>query len=104
DDPPSLQVAHGVPFYLIVSSASAGRAKVILSAAISSRAMERGLRETDATCGGTMAPSPSPSWLKYELIWRPRLAARLTRVNFESTFSRRSSMGGYIMVTRGAPC
>src|SRR5205814_7782981 len=81
DDPPSVQVAHR-PLYLMASSASPGRAKVILSAAVSSRAMGRGLRETDATCGGTMAPSPSPSWLKYELICRPRLAARLTRVNF----------------------
>ena len=54
----------GLTCYLISSSASSGRRKVILSAAISSRAMESGLRDTEVTCGGTMAPSPSPSWLK----------------------------------------
>src|SRR2546425_7542466 len=62
--------------------------------------MESGLRETEATCGGTIAPRPSPSWLKYELICRPRLADRLTSVNFESTFSRSSSIGGDIILTR----
>src|SRR3712207_8710484 len=41
---------------LPISSASSVRTKVILLAAISSRAMESGLRETDATWGGTMAP------------------------------------------------
>ena len=34
-----------------------------------------------------MEPRPSPSWLKYELTSRPRLAARLTRVYLESTLS-----------------
>ena len=73
-----------------------------LPAAISSRAIESGLRATEVTCGGTMAPRPSPSWLKYELIWRPRLAARVTRVNFESTLSSRTSIGGSIIVLRGS--
>ncbi len=41
-----------------------GRWKVILPAAISSRAIDSGLRDTDGTWGGTMAPRPSPSWLK----------------------------------------
>src|SRR5579859_6216438 len=62
--------------------------------------MDSGLRDTDVTWGGTMAPRPSPSWLKYELIWRARLAARVTRVNLESTRSRSSSTGGSIMVGR----
>jgi hypothetical protein len=36
----------------------------ILSLEISSKAIDSGLRATDVTCGGTMAPRPSPSWLK----------------------------------------
>jgi hypothetical protein len=36
----------------------------ILSLAISSKAIESGLRATEVTWGGTMAPRPSPSWLK----------------------------------------
>ena len=36
----------------------------ILSAAISSKPMLSGLRDTEDTCGGTMWPSPSPRWLK----------------------------------------
>ena len=36
----------------------------ILSAAISSKAIDSGLRATEVTCGGTMAPRPSPRWLK----------------------------------------
>ena len=71
---------------------------MILPAAISSSEIDSGLRDTDVTCGGTMVPRPSPSWLKYELICRPRMAARLTRVNFESTRSSSSSTGGSIMV------
>ncbi len=35
----------------------------ILSAAISSKAMDSGLRAEDVTCGGTTVPSPSTSWL-----------------------------------------
>src|SRR4029450_11967235 len=44
---------------------SLGWARTILSPAISSKAIDSGLRATDVTCGGTMAPRPSPSWLKY---------------------------------------
>ncbi len=36
----------------------------ILSPAISSNAMESGLRATEVTWGGTIDPSPSPNWLK----------------------------------------
>ena len=43
------------------SSTSGGSTGTILSAAISSKAIDRGLRATEVTCGGTMAPRPSPS-------------------------------------------
>ena len=46
-----------------------------------------------------MCPRPSPSWLKYELIWRARRAASVTRLNFESTGSSSSSIGGFIIVS-----
>jgi hypothetical protein len=46
------------------SSASSRGTDTILAAAISSSAIDSGLRETDVTWGGTMAPRPSPSWLK----------------------------------------
>src|ERR1019366_1244140 len=62
--------------------------------------MDKGLREIDVTCGGTIWPRPSPSWLKYELTSRPRLAARLTSVYLESTFSSNVSIGGSIIVVR----
>ena len=58
-----------------------GQVMTILSLAISSNAIDSGLRATDVTCGGTMAPRPSPSWLKYALICRARLALSVTREN-----------------------
>ena len=61
----------------------------ILSTEISSKAMLNGLRAVDDTCGGTMWPRPSPSWLKYELMLRARRAASVTRLNLESTCSSR---------------
>src|ERR1017187_3680063 len=73
---------------------------VILPAAISSSEMDKGLREIDVTCGGTIEPRPSPSWLKYELTSRPRLAAKLTSVYLESTVSNSLSIGGSIIVVR----
>ena len=66
-------------------SGSGSSTRTILSAAISSKPMLSGLRATELTCGGTMWPRPSPSWLKYELIWRARRAASVTRLNLEST-------------------
>src|ERR1700677_709634 len=60
--------------------------------------MDSGLREIEVTCGGTIDPRPSPSWLKYELTSRPRLAARLTRVYLESTLSSSASIGGSLLV------
>ena len=63
---------------------SAASTATILSAAISSKAIDSGLRATEVTCGGTIVPRPSPSWPKYELIWRARLAPSVTSRNFES--------------------
>ena len=71
----------------------------ILSLAISSKAIERGLRATEVTCGGTMAPRPSPSWLKYALIWRARIALRVTSENLEPARSNSSSIDGFIIVS-----
>ena len=42
---------------------STGSALMILPTSISSSAIESGLRDTDVTCGGTILPRPSPSWL-----------------------------------------
>src|SRR5436305_14575484 len=64
--------------------------------------MLRGLRATDVTCGGTSVPRLSPKWLKYELIWRARRAASVTRANFEATRSSNSSMAGFIIVSWAA--
>ena len=90
----------GVDAAWAASSASSGSSvRTILSAAISSKLMLSGLRAADGTCGGTMWPRPSPSWLKYELICRARRAANVTRLNFESTRSRSSSIGGFIIVS-----
>ena len=48
-----------------VAGTSSGRsAHLILSAAISWKPMLNGLRAAVGTCGGTMWPRPSPSWLK----------------------------------------
>ena len=44
--------------------ASGGPTPLILPAAISSKAIDSGLRATDVTWGGMMAPRPSPSWPK----------------------------------------
>ncbi len=45
------------------SSSSGSRSYSILSAAISSKAIESGLPDTEVTCGGTTRPSPSPRLL-----------------------------------------
>ena len=45
------------------SASGAMRSYWILEAATSSSAIDSGLRDTDVTCGGTMRPRPSPSWL-----------------------------------------
>src|SRR4029077_15431086 len=45
------------------ASVSSTRSYTILLAEISSSAIDRGLRETDVTWGGTIRPRPSPSWL-----------------------------------------
>ena len=37
---------------------------MILSAAISSKAIDRGLRAVEVTCGGIEEPRPSPNWPK----------------------------------------
>src|SRR5581483_257991 len=50
--------------YLIDRSTTSGRSKTILPASISSREIDRGLRDSEVTWGGTIVPSPSPSWLK----------------------------------------
>ena len=71
-----------------ISSGDGPSTATILSAAISSKAIDSGLRATEVTCGGTMVPRPSPSWPKYELIWRARVAPRVTRRNFESDPAR----------------
>src|SRR5205814_8205010 len=76
-----------------------GSTGMILPAATASKAIDSGLRATDVTCGGMIAPRPSPSWPKYELIWRARLAPRVTRRNLESAASRRPSIGGFIIVS-----
>ena len=46
-----------------------------------------------------MWPSPSPSWLKYELMLRARRAASVTRLNLESARSSRPSIPGFIIVS-----
>jgi len=38
-------------------------AQAARAAAISSSAIDSGLRDTDVTWGGTIRPNPSPSWL-----------------------------------------
>ena len=76
-----------------------GSTGMILPAATSSKAIDSGLRATEVTCGGMIAPRPSPSWPKYELIWRARLAPRVTRRNFESAASSKVSMAGFIIVS-----
>ena len=55
--------AEGLGGLAVVGSSrrsSTGMA-TILSAAISSNAIDSGLRATEVTCGGTLEPSPSPS-------------------------------------------
>ena len=81
------------------SGSSGGTMPSILAAAISSKAIDRGLRATDVTCGGMIAPRPSPSWPKYELICRARFAPSVTRENLDPARSRSSSIGGVIIVS-----
>src|SRR5690606_12867404 len=50
------------------SEPSPGRTITILSLAISSNAIDSALPATEVASGGTMEPSPSPSWFKYPLI------------------------------------
>ena len=108
--PASMAVSVGVGRSAAASAAAAASASAIssvdgpstatiLSAEISSKAIESGLRATELTCGGTIVPSPSPSCPKYELIWRARRAPSVTRRNFDSAWSRRPSIGGFIIVS-----
>ena len=56
-------VSAASPAALAPSSSGTIRSYTILPSATSSSAIDSGLRDSDVTCGGTIRPSPSPSWL-----------------------------------------